>query len=83
MKERPRKGRTMTERTPTDGPDGTLPAFDAEAYLDAASRLIELEIAEADHAAVVAALEGIAAVAADLMAVPLADEVELAPVFTA
>ena len=73
----------MTERAPTDGPGGTLPAFDAGTYLDAASRLIGLEIPEADRAAVVAALEGIAVVAADLMAVPLADEVELAPVFTA
>ena len=66
-----------------DASDGGAAPFDATAYLDAASRLIGLEIPEADRAAVVAALEGIAAVAADLMATPLDDDIELAPVFTA
>lgn len=56
---------------------------DLERYLDVASQWIGLPIADADRAAVVENLRGIAAVAALLVDEPLSDDLESAPVFEA
>ncbi len=72
---------TQPPESPSDAPDPA--AFDAAAYLDAASALVGVPVAEADRAGVIANLEVLAGVAAELMAQPLPDDLELAPVFTA
>lgn len=56
--------------------------FDAEAYIDAASRLIGLPIDRAHRAGVLLNLERIAQMAALVMDFPLPEECEPAPVFT-
>ena len=55
--------------------------FDAEAYVDAAAALIGLPIDPAHRPGVVLNLERIAQMAALVMAFPLPDEIEPAPVF--
>ncbi len=58
--------------------DGT---FDAEAYVDAAAALIELPIAAEHRTGVIVNLERIAQMAALVMAFPLPDDAEPAPVY--
>ena len=55
--------------------------FDAEAYVDAASRLIGLPIDPAHRAGVLLNLERIAQMAALVMEFPLPDDTEPAPVY--
>jgi hypothetical protein len=56
--------------------------FDAEAYVDAAARLIGLPIDPAHRPGVVLNLERIAQMAALVMAFDLPEETEPAPVYT-
>jgi hypothetical protein len=56
-------------------------SFDAEAYVDAAAALIGLPIDPAHRPGVVVNIERIAQMAALVMAFPLPDEAEPAPVF--
>ncbi len=56
-------------------------AFDAEAYVAHMAKVMELPVDPAWTPAVVAHLAATAAIAADLMAFPLDDTVEIAPVF--
>jgi Protein of unknown function (DUF4089) len=56
-------------------------AFDADAYVDAAASLVALTIDPAHRPGVVLNIERIAAMAALVMAFPLPDESEPAPVF--
>jgi hypothetical protein len=56
-------------------------SFDANAYVDAAAALIGLPLDPEHRPGVVLNLERIAAMAAMLMAFPLADDIEPAPVF--
>jgi hypothetical protein len=55
--------------------------FDAEAYVDAAARLIGLPLDPAHRAGVVLNLERIAQMAALVMEFPLPEETEPAPVY--
>jgi putative aminopeptidase FrvX len=55
--------------------------FDAGAYVDMAAALIGLPIDAAHRPGVIVNIERIAQMAALVMAFPLADEVEPAPVF--
>ena len=54
---------------------------DLGAYVDGAAELIDLPIAAEDRAAVVRAMEGLAAAGRLVMEFPLPDDVEAAPVF--
>jgi hypothetical protein len=56
--------------------------FDAEAYVDAAARLIGLPIEPAHRPGVVLNLERIARLAALVMEFDLPEEIEPAPVYT-
>ena len=58
-----------------------VPPFDPEAVIDAMAPLLDLTIDPASRAAVAANLEATARFAALVMAVPLDDEEEPAPVF--
>jgi hypothetical protein len=55
--------------------------FDAEAYVDAAAKLVGLPLDPAHRPGVVLNIERIAQMAALVMTFPLPDETELAPVF--
>ena len=57
--------------------------FDAAAYVDAAAALIELPLDPAHRPGVILNLQRIAEMAALVMAFPLPDDVEPAPVFPA
>jgi hypothetical protein len=57
-------------------------AFDAEAYVDAAAKLIGLPIDPAHRPGVILNLERIAQMAALVMEFPLPEETEPAPVYT-
>ena len=86
--ERTNEARERTAGAMTGHPGGGAPTpepppFDAAAYLEATAPLVGIAIPPGDRAAVLANLEVLAAVAADLMAQPLDDELELGPVFTA
>ena len=61
----------------------SLSDFDAEAYVDAAARLVGLPLDPAHRAGVVLNLERIARMAALVMEFPLPEETEPAPVFEA
>ena len=61
----------------------TDPAFDAEAYVDAAARLVGLPLDPAHRPGVVLNLERIAQMAALVTAFALPEETEPAPVFIA
>jgi hypothetical protein len=56
--------------------------FDAEAYVDAAAKLLGLPLDPAHRPGVVLNLERIAQMAVLVMEFPLPDETEPAPVFT-
>jgi hypothetical protein len=60
-------------------PDDT---FDAEAYVDAAARLVGLKLDPAYRPGVVLNLERVAQMAVLVMEFPLPDDTEPAPVFT-
>jgi hypothetical protein len=55
--------------------------FDAQAYVDAAGRLVGLPLDPAHRPGVIANLERIAQMAALVMEFPLPDEIEPAPVY--
>ena len=57
------------------------PAFDAESYAEAMAKALELPLPPEWNAAVVAHLQATAAAAGLVLAFPLADDVEPAPVF--
>jgi hypothetical protein len=55
--------------------------FDVETYVDAAAALIELPLDPADRPGVILNMQRIAEMAALVMAFPLSDDTEPAPVF--
>lgn len=67
--------------TPPPAPSPQPVPEDIAAYVDATAALLGLTVAPGDRDAVVAAFRGIVEVAADLMAQPLEDSLEAAPVF--
>jgi hypothetical protein len=56
-------------------------SFDAEAYVDAAARLVDLPLDPAHRAGVILNLERISQMAALVMEFPLPEETEPAPVY--